>query len=39
MMPADRHLSLLQISVAENRLVLPLAAVSGNIWMLEHVGQ
>ena len=38
MMPPQNP-SLLQISVAENRLVLPLAAVSGNIWMLENLGQ
>ena len=30
--------SLLQISVAEDRLVLPLAAISGTVWMLENVG-
>lgn len=36
MMP-PRDPSLLQISIAEDRLVLPLAAVSGNIWLLENV--
>jgi hypothetical protein len=36
MMPPQNP-SLLQISIAEDRLVLPLAAVSGNIWLLENV--
>jgi len=39
MMPADRDLALLQLSLAEHRLVLPLASVSGNIWLLENVDQ
>jgi hypothetical protein len=28
-----------EISVTQNRLALNLAQVSGNIWMLENVGQ
>lgn len=38
MMPVG-DLVFLQISIAENRLVLPLEAVSGNIWMLDNIDQ
>ena len=36
LMPASRDMGLLELSLAQHQLALPMAEVSGSIWMLDR---